>query len=260
MDHVLQLAVIRSAHAGIGFVDLVGHVVVERGQKIVMGGACVEQTETSGEGRKKSPVPVIGDVGRLQWLPDGRLCTPEVARDGPPVPAEKLGTVGEEGNIGNLRVPAAYNFPGDSRDGKGSGGISGNQKLVRIREEILAYGKRCVHVGGPVTVENLRLAFLIGIRNLTVSDVKITGCIRDDKEIPVTEGIARGIRIRDSDVDVHDLRKGTQIVPVEIRFPCSDTRTGYRPCGCEIIPCNASSGEENNKVCRAALSQVAVEF
>ena len=225
-----------------------------------MGGACVEQTETSGERRKKSPVPVVGDVGRLQWFPDGRLCTPEVACDGPPVPAEKLGTVGEEGDIGNLRVPAAYHFPGDGRDGKGSCRISCNQKLVRIREEILAYGKRCVHIGGPVTVKNLRLAFLIGIRNLAVSDVKITGRVRDDKKIPVTEGIARGIRIRDSDVDVHDLCKGTQIVPVEIRLPCGDACTGYRPCSREVIPRDTSSGEENNKVCRAALSQIAVEF
>ncbi len=260
MHHVLGLTVKGTPHTGIGPINLRRHIVVIGGEQIIVRGRRIQDPEPARMAAQEAAVPVVGDVGRLQGLPDGRLRSPEITGNAPPAAAEQQGTVGEQGDVRHLRIPVVGNGAGTGRHGKGTGGISGDQELVGIRKILLADAKRRLYIGGSMAVQDLRIAVDIGIRDLTVSDVKIAGGIGDHQKIPVPKGVVGGICLCDARIDVHELGDGPEIVPVKIGLTGSHAGAGHRPGRGIFVPGNTAAGKENDQMLSGSFFEIAMEL
>ena len=103
-----------------------------------------------------------------------------------------------------------------------------------------------------VEMQSFGVALFRYIIEILPAQVHISGGIRDDQKIPVIERIGRIFRSGDPRIDIHDLCKSAQIIPVIVGQPGSHLAAGHRPGSRIGIPGDAPSGQENTQIANPA--------
>ena len=138
--------------------------------------------------------------------------------------------------------------------------LSGDQQLFRSREQFFARAHGGCEVLITVKVQNafsvtvfsftafsdaLLISSIVGhvIDHFAVSDVHIAGCVGDDHKVPAIEGIVVTVQC-DPGIDIHELSKESEVVPVIIGQPGGDSSTVDRARRHILVDRDPAAGEK----------------
>ena len=135
--HVPELPREKTLHALIGVIGLIVHIIIKSTQQIVPHRTGIEVAVLVSPAPVEGAVPVQGQVPSLD-IPDGLLPhIPDLPGSLFPLLVEEQGTVGKQGDIVAGRIKFLMDLLRQGRYGKSAGAFSGDQELVRLREECL---------------------------------------------------------------------------------------------------------------------------
>ena len=254
--HLLEIGLLQPVIRRILFVL---HIAVKGAEKVVTGRTGIKTAETARIALIQSPVPFQGKVLPVDVFPGVFRSVPDIPHGMAPVGTEQLGAVRKKGNVPAVRIIIVRDLFSQGRDRKGAGAFARDQKLIRLREQGLAGVHGQTEIRMAVEMERFGIPLFGYIIEILPAQMHITGGIGDDQEIPVIERIRRILRPGDSCIDIHDLGKSPQIIPVIIGEPCRHFAAGHRPGGCIGIPGNAPSGQENTQIAGLSCLDINVE-
>ena len=267
-DHLLHLPEIVLLNLRVRVINLIGHVIVKRAQKIVRHRARIEIPEPAAMSLADAAIPLEGYILAVHILPHFLPRIPDIAQNVFPVFVQKLCAVREKRHIMAGGIEFRGDLLGERGHRKCSGALPCDQELFRSGKQFLPASHRRHEILIAVKMKNslvslfCRPVFAV-LRNMVdkpvVSDVHVAGRIGNDQEIPVVKRIVGPI-FRDADVDVHDLREQPKVIPIIIGKPRRDGAAVNRPGSHILVDGDPAAREKYTQLVRAPFSHINMIF